>query len=149
MSDHWFRHFSKSGISNYIRVGDGRGRWRTACGSINEIKLPKFARDKIIILHEIAHSATLRTHPDAAWHGPEFCFNFLMLVGRWLGKEMKEELWDCMRAHRVKVMGSEKKTRRKKQLSSAQLAALARGRERLRQKREAADKVHEFQENNV
>ena len=48
-------------------VGDGRGR-RRACGNRGQIKLPTWARTKIMVLHEVAHSLQ-QTRP---WHGPEF-----------------------------------------------------------------------------
>jgi len=46
---------------------DGRGR-RHASGSRWTIKLPKWARSKLIVLHEIAHSLQL----NQPWHGREF-----------------------------------------------------------------------------
>lgn len=60
------------------RVEDGRGR-RRPCGSRRRIKLPRFARSRIVVLHEIAHS--LQTQQP--WHGPQFARLVLELWARY------------------------------------------------------------------
>ena len=66
------------------------------------ITLPAFARNPIVILHEIAH--TVRpAGPDVAAHGPEFCGIFLGLVRHFLGAETGRQLRQNMRTHRVRV----------------------------------------------
>lgn len=145
----WKTHFSKIGYYDEVKVKDGRGR-RSACGRMYSISLPVWARDRGVILHELAHSAMARKHPRAATHGPEFCKIFLMLVKRWLGDDAKRELKACMRTKGVKssVSRASKKNGCRRQLSVAQKAALKKGREALKRKREierrmAAGRVQE------
>lgn len=67
------------------RVTDGRGR-RTACGGRRAIKLPVFARTRIIVLHELAHAIvdqytyTRRNLPP--FHGGLFMRVFIDLLVR-------------------------------------------------------------------
>ena len=90
-----------------IKVLDGRGRIRP-CGSTRGfIKLPMWSRFELLILHEIAHVVTRRNGyhgPLPAWHGREFCANFLALVRRFLGKEAGKELKACFKKKRVKYI---------------------------------------------
>lgn len=62
-----------------IEVEDGRGR-KTACGGYGYIKLPKWSRQRWVIVHETAHTLT----PDS--HGPQFARCYLDLVYRYLGE---------------------------------------------------------------
>ncbi|TET39004.1 MAG: hypothetical protein E3J69_00820 [Anaerolineales bacterium] len=88
-----------------IKVLDGRGR-RKACGSTRGfIKLPVWSRSDLVILHEIAHVVTRRKGyhgPLPAYHGREFCANYLALVRQFLGKEAAKELKVCFKKSRVK-----------------------------------------------
>ena len=84
---------------NKPRVSDGRRR-RSGASFGGRIALPKFARNKWYILHELAHEITFR---DLAGHGPEFCGNYLWLVESILGFESREKLGAAFRAHRVKI----------------------------------------------
>lgn len=88
-----------------IKVLDGRGR-RKACGSNRGyIKLPVWSRSDLVILHEIAHVVTRREGyhgPLPAFHGREFCANYLSLVRRFLGKEAGDELKEHFKKGRVK-----------------------------------------------
>lgn len=60
-------------------VLDGRGR-RRGYGSRWEIKLPRFARHTIYVLHETAHALLWDIRP---WHGKEFARLFLELIGHY------------------------------------------------------------------
>lgn len=88
-----------------IKVLDGRGRQR-ACGSTRGfIKLPVWTRSDLHILHEIAHVVTRRNGyqgPLPAYHGRDFCANYLALVRQFMGKEEADELKACFKKHRVK-----------------------------------------------
>lgn len=69
---------------SHILVKDGRAR-RSAygcaaeeTGGMGEIGLPKFARYRLMVCHEVAHVVTAE---DVPGHGAEFCANYLLLVG--------------------------------------------------------------------
>lgn len=93
--------FHKEGI----KVLDGRGR-RRPCGSTRGfIKLPKWSRSDLVILHEISHVVTRRKNrhlPLTAFHGREFCANYLALVRRFLGKDAGDELKASFKKHKAK-----------------------------------------------
>lgn len=59
-------------------VTDGRGR-RHACGSREVIKLPRWARNLAVVLHECAHGLA----PDR--HGPLFVGTYVELLVRFAG----------------------------------------------------------------
>lgn len=65
-------------------VRDGRGR-RHACyaPAPHDIRLPRWSRRSMIVLHEVAH-ALLGARIELAWHGPEFAALYLELLGRHL-----------------------------------------------------------------
>jgi len=76
---------------------DGRGR-RTACGYYGgEICLPKWSRQRIIILHELAHTVI----GDAPWHGREFARTLLALVNRFMGKGAAAKLREAFKENHV------------------------------------------------
>ena len=60
-------------------VSDGRGR-RSACGSRWEIKLPRWARTRGVVLHEIGHSLASMDR-----HGPVYARLYLDLLARYAG----------------------------------------------------------------
>lgn len=70
-----------------VRVKDGRGR-RAACYSANEraIKLPRWARREVVVLHELAHwlvQVMLYRQASIASHGKEFTGIFMELLRRY------------------------------------------------------------------
>ncbi len=90
----------------YVTVADGRGR-RRAGASGGRITIPRFARRRWYLLHELAHVAT----PAEEWapHGPQYVFAYLHLVSRFLGPRQHAALTSAMASYRVKVcdyMGS-------------------------------------------
>lgn len=92
----WFeKHYPSI---NAILVKDGRGRC-SACGYNNRafgyIKMPKWSRREIFILHEIAHVVTPEQYAN---HGREFVKNYIALIERW----MKFNPRPVFREHRVK-----------------------------------------------
>lgn len=59
------------------RIKDGRGRKR-AGGCATYVTLPKWARNKVIVIHESTHS--ILDNGVIAWHGPEFMSLFIELL---------------------------------------------------------------------
>jgi len=82
----------------YIAVERGKGGGR-ASGRV--ITLGVWARQPVVILHEIAHHLA---GLDAE-HGPQFTAVMLKLVRSVLGKEAHEKLLGSYAYHRVKVQG--------------------------------------------
>lgn len=66
--------------------------------STGRITLPLFARNRLIICHEIAHTLT-----PGAWHGPEFCGLYLALVEHFVSRDARGRLRANMREQRVRV----------------------------------------------
>ena len=86
-----------------IIVLDGRGR-RKACATFHQgrraIKLPRWARGKYVILHEVAHHLT-----DLNGHRAEFASCLLDLVRHFLGQESADALQGAYHLKGVKVIG--------------------------------------------
>ena len=83
-----------------IEVRDGRGR-RNACASKvygyeYRIKMPLWSRSEMILLHELAHCLT-----NGHRHGRVFCYHYIALVERQMGKDKAEELRAAFRRHNV------------------------------------------------
>lgn len=57
-----------------------------------EISLSRCGRRNWVILHEMAHALTERTHPGAPWHGRTFRYHYCQLVDCWLGLGKGREL---------------------------------------------------------
>jgi putative metallohydrolase (TIGR04338 family) len=86
----WCAFFTPVEAHPAIRVKDGRGR-RCAGGSFTGgfITMPKFSRNRHMILHELAHTIVENRF---AGHGPEFCRVLLDLTHEFLGVESAERL---------------------------------------------------------
>lgn len=95
---HSTRWFQKRWPRLYnIEVRDGRGR-RSACAGWGQIKMPKWSRYEVYILHEIAHLLTKEKHYSVPSHGREFVKNFIALL-EW---KMKINPRSVFREYRVK-----------------------------------------------
>ena len=81
------------------RLADGRG-CRSASAGNGEVTLPRWARSKWVILHELSHEIT---EGRRAAHGPEFCRSDLRLVERFIGFEARERLGAKMRKRGVRT----------------------------------------------
>ena len=80
-----------------VTISDGRGR-RTPCAKYKSrtIALPKFARKKWIILHEVAHFL------GRDKHGPCFMAEYIELLAREYGRSINS-LRDSALEHGLKV----------------------------------------------
>jgi len=83
------------------RVGDGRGR-RNACGWQGGIKIPLWARNEGVVLHELAHTICMREGGNEAFHGWQFCSIYLRLVLYMMGREAHDALKAAFKANRVR-----------------------------------------------
>lgn len=81
-----------------VTVSDGRGRRRGGVAGL-DIAMPGWTRHTYYLLHEIAHVMTPMRY---AWHGPEFCRNYLALVDRWMGKDAGRALRAEFKTKRVR-----------------------------------------------
>jgi len=99
----------------YLHRGDRRGglklrpgyRRRYADAYCSTITLPCWSRNKLTLLHELAHICCwceLRNGSVVSAHGKEFAGVYLLLVRQNLGKSTENELADAMRRHKVKVL---------------------------------------------
>jgi len=82
-------------------VHDGRGR-RSPCGAMGFISMPKWSRNKWIVLHELAHVISRRIDCYIAGHGWEYAACYLTLVRLVLGVEAHDLLKAQFKAHRVR-----------------------------------------------
>jgi len=84
LSSHYWKKLNGSW---HIEVRDGRGR-KAACAFDREtIALPKWARQDVVIIHELAHTVVNFNSRKVASHGREFAKTFLGLVKRFMGRE--------------------------------------------------------------
>ena len=115
------------------RIKDGRGT-SIARGSPDAINLPRWARNRAVILHEIAHGATRLVHGSSvAGHGWEFASTYLALVQHVLGKDMARRLAAEFKkehvrtaAKRTRPMSEEAKAILRARLAGYRAAAAAR-----------------------
>lgn len=84
-------YWQSQGGKKRIAIGDGRGR-SNACAqskgihnTIDKIKLPKWARSRIVIIHEMSHILTDQTDFGTSAHGAVFCKHYLNLCFELLG----------------------------------------------------------------
>lgn len=102
----WFRRRFPASMG--ITVTDGRRRIRAcgfAVGGYGYIKMPKWARSKMITLHEISHAVQkLAYEGPQPWHGREFCKIYLAFVKKWLGMEAYASLKASFKEHGVKYV---------------------------------------------
>jgi putative metallohydrolase (TIGR04338 family) len=86
----------------FVEVKDGRG-CRNASGGRYSITLPRWARTEWVMLHELAHTITMRKYVKrVAPHGREYAVVYLNLVRIFLGRESEKQLKLAFKTHRVK-----------------------------------------------
>lgn len=115
-----------------VFVGDGRAR-RRPCANSSGIFMPRHARQKWIVLHELSHTIIRRRYSvlRAAGHGWQFAEAYLLLVRHVMGVEAHDRLKAQFKEHRVRF----REPKKRRELTEEQRQAL---RERLyeaRQKR--------------
>lgn len=91
------KHFQRSRLYRSPMCADGRGR-RNATGNLIVLQLPRWARTKATVLHELAHSLT----GERPAHGWQFARNYLLLVQHFLGPEAAKALRTSYRKERVR-----------------------------------------------
>lgn len=85
-----------------IGIKDGR-RTRIARGGRFYLNLPRWARTKWVVLHELAHTITIRGNPrPVPGHGREYAAVFLKLVHLFLGADEAKRLKAAYKANKVK-----------------------------------------------
>ena len=83
-------------------VRDGRGR-RNACGWDGGIKIPLWARNEWVVVHELAHTIAWRQYGyRVAGHGWQFCAVYLKLVLYTMGREAHDVLKRDFKVCRVR-----------------------------------------------
>lgn len=101
----WFANtFGRLGT---VRIKDGRGT-RHAYSAYDQhrhdvlFSFPRWSRSLPVLLHEVAHPASLRRYGLVAAHGPEFAAAYLTLVARHIGNEAHEKLCEAFARYRVR-----------------------------------------------
>ncbi len=97
LGSRWSQDYFGSRMLAPITVRGGRRRWQRRALAhcfMSEISMPKGARSKWIIVHEVCHILTDRFHGQdrTAAHGPEFATFLLALVHHYLSEEDAREL---------------------------------------------------------
>lgn len=105
LGEPWFQ--AEFGVFPEVRIKDGRGTRHAY--SAYDLKrqavlfsFPRWARSAPVLLHEIAHPASLHRHGMVAAHGPEFAATYLCLVRHHLGAEPHDRLIEAFTRHRVR-----------------------------------------------
>jgi len=105
IAESWFT--DTFGMLGAVRIKDGRGT-RHAYSAYDQrrhsvlFSFPRWSRSLPVLLHEIAHPASLRRHGLVAAHGPEFAAAYLCLVERHLGAAAWERLQAAFADNRVR-----------------------------------------------
>lgn len=105
-----------------VDVGDGRGRRKACAIGTREIRIPLWARNDAVVLHELAHIIVNRQWrgQTLASHGWQFASVFLDLVWLCMGAEARDALKAAYKKHGVR----HKAPRAKRVMSPEQKAAL-------------------------
>ena len=108
--DPWFlRHYGRWTL--WLRNGQGariaRGAYRGEDlfrRHVADLKLPRWARYRQMILHELAHAVASQIHGSGniQGHGREYAAIYLDLVRHFLGAEAARQLRASFKAHGVK-----------------------------------------------
>ena len=110
------------GAADKTAVKDGRGTRNALAYGDYAIGIPLWARQEIVVLHEMAHIIAARTHGqyNIAAHGWQFCAIFLDLVRFCADREIHDALKASFDEHKVRY----KAPRKCKPLSPEQRAVL-------------------------
>ncbi len=100
LRNRWSQDYFGSRMLAPIAVLGGRRHWQRRALAhcfMSEISMPKGARSKYIVIHEVCHVLTDRFHghETTAAHGPEFATFLLTLVHHFLCEEDARELLEA------------------------------------------------------
>jgi len=122
--------FPNAALHDTPRVKDGRGI-RNAKGGRFFISIPRWARNDVVVLHELAHTITQRVWPiNCAGHGWQYCQTFLKLVLYMIGREAHDAFKAEMKATRVRFRPPRKSVPLSPERREQMIAVLAAARER-------------------
>ncbi len=103
LNSYWWSSKMPYGVS-LTKLNDGRGTnsamVRFWPGLKFELTIPRWARQRLVILHELSHVMTAMVG-GVDDHGPIFCANFLNLVERWLGEPAYIEMESLFDKHKI------------------------------------------------
>jgi putative metallohydrolase (TIGR04338 family) len=105
-------HYKRAKRPVLVRPGHGA---RSAFGGYGHVTLPRWARSRHVILHELAHAL----EPAGAAHGWQFAQCYLWLVRQALGVEAAAKLEASFKAHKVRY----RKPRTRKPMTQEQREA--------------------------
>ena len=114
---------------------DGR-RCKRAYGGKLFIKLPRWSRRDIIVLHECAHGLALYLAPESAFHGPQFVRIYIELIA-WHKKLAISELTASAKAAGIQVGPPELK-----RVSKTERVCIDKGREAIKRVRQEREDAH-------
>jgi hypothetical protein len=103
LASHWLRTQFTPKVLEQIRVVSGRqNRTAYACGST--ISMPRWARSKFIVIHEVCHVVCDRYFGNdfIAGHGVEFATLQVAMVTHFLGEQDGRELHQAFMRYGVK-----------------------------------------------
>lgn len=117
---HWFLDTYLDDFDR-IEVRDGRGRRRAGGHGrqlpnglwVGVIKMPRWSRYELYVLHELSH--VLTDYDEAVVgealppHGRHFCHNFVTLVQRFMTKAASRRLASIFRQHKVDYKFTQRK----------------------------------------
>lgn len=102
-SSAWFKRHYGTGYSITVQSGAGYRRATSYGGKRGRIQLPRWARKRWVIIHEVAHNVTKAKHGESiAAHGWQFAGIYLTLVTHYLGKEDGDRLKVAFKKHKVR-----------------------------------------------
>lgn len=83
-----------------VQANDGRAHRHACAYDVTLISLPRWSRQPIVILHELAHTIVL-LDPKQTDHGRKFAKVFLGLVRRFMGTDAAKQLREAYRKNKV------------------------------------------------
>ena len=98
-SDHWKKHKGWQRVKVLAAVKhQRRGLYWSQRKTVT---LPEWAWNRQVILHELAHALTHKTHPEAPAHGKFFCNHYLELIFELMPEENGNNLMDAFNTNGV------------------------------------------------
>jgi len=103
LDNKWFKQFNIEHIHVYCSKGSIAYGWLEDNYTI-AMKLPKWSKNQLTILHEIAHGLCSKyfSYDNIAFHGPEFISAYLDLIYYFLGKNHFMNMHEILTKNKVK-----------------------------------------------